>query len=252
MAANAYNDYVEACLHGVTVRVTESLLFSNEGHFRLSTGIWDVEVSLTRRETGARYGVLPARNEHTLVSGASSTLHPGDSEEVPIILDEGQLDGIAEHMETYPSPLIPQPSVDNSTTMSEASDEDSIWPNVSLRRGNDDPLHGLRASVPRRDYGTARRGQRGRRRRHRHRSHIAEAASETMSETSNGTFRADALFQPRNAPLEQTRDVADPVPEARNDNSRRALVHSLVASLERRERERRRTRYAARLAAMEP
>lgn len=109
-------------------------------------------MSLRRRESGAAYGLLPAREEHTLVSGpgsVNSTIRPRESEEVPIVLD-----GRPAHMDTFPSPLIPQPSDtgESSRSMPEASNEPSTGlsadqPDSSMS-GNHEPLHGLWPSHP--------------------------------------------------------------------------------------------------------
>jgi hypothetical protein len=82
------NNYVEACLGGVTVKVTHSVLRRHERRICLSTGDWDVWVTLSSRDPEAAYGILPAYNGHTRMSdtsGGSSTPRPSNSEEMPIV-----------------------------------------------------------------------------------------------------------------------------------------------------------------------
>jgi hypothetical protein len=63
------NDYVEACLCGVTVKITPPFLSS--GRLHLSVGNFDVEIVMRRREMVTVHGVPPLRHEPVEITSGS-------------------------------------------------------------------------------------------------------------------------------------------------------------------------------------
>jgi hypothetical protein len=119
------SDYLEACLQGVTVKLTGHLF--NEGRVRLSTGHWNLDVTLME--------VIPTRN---------GSVSPRNPEDMAILPGEDllQMSDVSTEILGSDTESISQTAPQSNRPISD-SDNDSYtvehWPSLRIPRLAADP-----------------------------------------------------------------------------------------------------------------